>query len=606
MMTHLPVLCALFLLNPSPTVGLQLDLVQIRDVGQSAGGTPEEYCDAEEIVLNSPTSTNLDTGDRTIRFPNAKPGVDMLLTASDSYETNKPDKNGKQGEFGVINMKPGTAAEFTFTFVSTGTTSPVTIDKVSLSFFDQDEHKGGAGRSEIETCNVDTAFLAINTELSGSKNGNCYKTRSCEFGNKHNNPNDPKDLLDDHFKRATTFSYSQTSSITVKIDVAAAKGAGRNFQFSMDPVVACKKTTTTTTTQFDGFPSSCPNPSGAWKGCNCRQDPYCDTSFAGQAFWHHGFGVFRAAKTTTGDEIQGFQCPYGRYKQFVAIICGVAVKMGKNLITYIGSDLTRGDRPPLLTVNGKSESHDGKHRVSGGVVMPNNANIYQNDYSEVCIYDDARTFNVQMGLEHAKVFEINWKLHMADNVMDTSSPASCKDGSASFDTSSHVAKDRVDLKDSLFSMKEVDYICSNAFNVEWDPYDYYDDSKAHGSGCDFAAELEKWKHPVMSNQALCDATHTKFADAQSACSGIQRAEFLNACLFEYCNDKGAGDAAEVSNKIEEGLVKDEIDEIESHERVFFFLRNAAMTIPTAIRAFPLRHQRQRQHRSHRANPRNLR
>jgi len=252
MMYRLATLSVLFFFNPSPAAGLQFgldNLRQIRDVGQGAvaQGTPEEYCDAGSLTLNEPVSSSLHTGDRTIRYPSVKPGVDVILTASASYETNVPNKNGKAGNFGAINIKPGTSAEFTFTFVTAGTTSPVTMDKVSLSFFDQDEHKEGSARSEIETCKVDAGFLALNTELSGKKSGNCYKTRSCEFGNKHNNPHDPKDLLDDHYKRASTYSYSSTSSITFKISVGAAKGKGRNFLFSFDPVNACLKTTTTTT-----------------------------------------------------------------------------------------------------------------------------------------------------------------------------------------------------------------------------------------------------------------------------------------------------------------------------------------------------------------------
>merc|ERR1719456_1011525 len=171
-MPQLATLCALFLFHPSPTAGLQFGLDNLRknrEVGQGAAaqGTPEEYCDADELTLN------------------------------------QPDKCGKQGLFGNINMAPGTASTFTITFVTAGTTSPVTMDKVSLSFFDQDEHKEAAARSTIETCQVDASFLAINTELSGAKDGNCYKTVSCEFGNKHNNPNDPKNLLDDHYKRAS-------------------------------------------------------------------------------------------------------------------------------------------------------------------------------------------------------------------------------------------------------------------------------------------------------------------------------------------------------------------------------------------------------------------
>jgi hypothetical protein len=196
MMSHLPTLCVLLLLSPS--AGLQFGLDNLRasrEVGQiaAAQGTPEEYCDAEKLTLNTPTGGGtLHTGDRTIRFPNAKPGVDVLLQASQEYETNKANKNGKQGNFANINMKPGVAATFTITFVTSGTTNPVTLDKVSLSFFDQDEHKEGAARSQIETCKADASFLAINTELSGAKDGNCYKTVSCEFGNKHNNPQDPQ------------------------------------------------------------------------------------------------------------------------------------------------------------------------------------------------------------------------------------------------------------------------------------------------------------------------------------------------------------------------------------------------------------------------------
>jgi hypothetical protein len=79
--------------------------------------------------------------------------------------------------------------------------------------------------------------------------------------------------------------------------------------------------------------------------------------------------------------------------------------MGKNVITYLGSNF-QPSTTPTLTINGETKAYTAKHRVAGGVVMTSHLDAYTNDKDEVCIYDDARTYNVQMGIQVSSIFEI--------------------------------------------------------------------------------------------------------------------------------------------------------------------------------------------------------
>lgn len=556
------------------------------------GADAQEFCEAEELALNSPTVNNLGgsaPGPKVIRFPSVKAGVDLLLSASDDYTPRDAGKNGLKNGFGNINMKTGTSADLTFTFVAAGTDDPVVVPAASLTFYDMDEGKNGKSRGTVESCGVAQSFIPASTELAQQFQGDCVKTSTCKRGKKGNDPPNAVGLNDDHLKRAMTLSYKGKSSFSVRMAIGKGhKKSGRNFMFALAAVGACRLTTTTTT---EPIPTTqpvphCPAPTGPYRFCNCHGDPACDSYFLEGKKWypHHGFGVFWAAKAKNGDGVQIFQIPYHVSMPKIANIGGIAVKMGGEIITYTASDWEpwegenwKGLGVPKVKINDdeyKADTVSVKTKAGYVVNIPadkDNAdfkhtqmfNFNKNDGNGICIGDDAHTFQVSIfqRLAHPPV-EFGWRINMADSVMDQTKNGKgygqiCMDGPTYDAPNGDVVNgQRVPYNASWFSWQDLDDLCSKTMG--------------RAGGCSEAEDQVDVK-PVKTNEDLCAALNIPWADAEAACSGITKPAFLNACTFEYCNDQGQGNPKEVAEQIEKEVEAAQANADESHANELDFV-----------------------------------
>lgn len=560
---------------------LQMHAVAKRDTVDQTGPGEDavKFCAAERLVLNNPSVNNLDgsnaAGEKVIRYPGVKSGVDLIIEAGDDYVPANPSLNGLKDGFGRINMKVGTGSHFKFTFVSAGTSNPVVLPAASITLYDLDEGKRGRGRSTIESCGTAASFIPVQTELAQQFKGDCVKTTTCKWGKKKNEPPNPTTLNDDHLARAITMSYEQTSSFTIRWDMTH-RPKGRNLQFALEALAACAKTTTTTTspiptTQPD---PDCPTPNGPYKFCNCREDPNCDTSFLQGiqgAHKHAGMGIFWAAKNKNGDGVQVWQAPYTNWQGShitIAIIAGVAVKVGNDIVTYSPTTFKNNNGIPKVMVNNQTnDARTVKQKLKTGYVSATgrspvwSAKYGAGDSDTICVGDDARTFRVSVAKRDPYgAVEFHWKINMLDSAIDDTNLGGgygqiCLDGAAYDGQGGRVENmQRVSYNQSFFSYQVMDEICNSPL------------MKDVGRCDDAANHLSGLKHPVKTNEDLCEELDVPWADAQAACAGITRPLFLEACLFEFCNDRGAEDAKELAQLEEENLQAEEEGVAESHEQ----------------------------------------
>jgi len=538
----------------------RLELLQTRAVVHSLEGVevnPEDFCTDEKLVLNEPKSKDI-TG-QGIRYPNVKDGVDLVITAGEGYEVHKEKFNGLYKGFGSINMMSGSATELTFKFVQTGTDNPVQMPKVSVTWYDLDEGQEGRSRGSLETCDAAGSFLPATTELSQVRGGNgCYKTSTCKFGRKGNGPKSINDISADAFSRTVTYSYSSKSEFKVRLGSAAGFN-GRNYQFSLDPINACKMTTTTTTA---GPQPLCNLPAGGHTICNMRQDPYADRVFAGAGGFMRSYGVHRMARSTDGSiEVQSFTCPVNKQAGQIAIICGLAVKVGDTTVTYVPSATQRTFKPKV-TVNGVNQPVTSSQRTDDASILP--APVAQNgvllpfssETDIMCVHDNDAKFTISMGERSGhnagfggpNFFEIDWKIFMNDAVIDKSATW-CGLGINAVGEQARIPMH--DLEQNLFSAKEVDFLCKNLMGAQ--PCQDWEDKLAFD---------------VNSNQDLCEATGTEYQKAFDACRGFANPKVENACIFEYCQDGGKGKHRQEAQEGEDNLEEGDLEVANIHDRDF--------------------------------------
>lgn len=348
-------------------------------------------------------------------------------------------------------------------------------------------------------------------------------------------------------------------------------------------------TTTTTTTGTVALPKTCPNVVGPHKFCNCRKDPSCDTSFAGEypdstgamitSFNHFGLGVFEIARSKNGFVMQAFQCPHTGYAYDVSVVCGVALKIGDDVVTYLSDQNMHRGAKPILRINGEDVSHTESHRLKSGYAIPATKGAWEFNPGQwqVCIGDNEKTFHLIVEFDKSRFTEINWKVAMADDQIDwndfrngTYYGNTCQDGHKSFraqDWRCTAAKqcdekqwnsDRVTMENTLFTAKEYDHLCKFGFlgQAPWGEMRV----EKHGvtKGCDFADQVDKHRKNVgFSNADMCERFGIDYQKAQSECSQLHNPVFQQACEFEFCNDLGAPGAAKRSVREMRDILKDE-------------------------------------------------
>jgi len=209
---------------------------------------PEEVCN-EAVKMNTLTVTqnNLggvgpDQGAEEIRYSNAAVvngrTVDLVLTTDGDFKTHKASKNGNSGAFGILNVKCGTSVTVNMKVVDSENGSPVTLDKVALTWYDMDEGKKEKGRATVTTCGSTGAIVSENTELTVKREGQCSSATSSVPGTGKDNPTSPHTLDSVQIARAVTLPFEGVSEWSSTLSLA--KGyKGRNFLFALEPSVAC-------------------------------------------------------------------------------------------------------------------------------------------------------------------------------------------------------------------------------------------------------------------------------------------------------------------------------------------------------------------------------
>jgi len=191
-------------------------------------------------------ATFMDLGKSTLVYNNLagkKPGPKEMVFASaatfegaavdlvvkfkhGNYTPPSPAKNGKFGDLGQINMGGGDEARFSFTFVETGTKTPVELPDFFFSFFDIDQTADG---SEVLT--VDSGrgkyFLSEASTLTATATHGKVTFTSGAYGNDDDNKRTMRNV--DKDKAVTLYFKDPVSSFT--ITYAAISHTGRNFQF---------------------------------------------------------------------------------------------------------------------------------------------------------------------------------------------------------------------------------------------------------------------------------------------------------------------------------------------------------------------------------------
>jgi len=209
---------------------------------------PEEVC-SKSTKMNTLTVTqnNLggvgpDSGREEIRYGNAAvvngQTVDLVLTTDGEFKSSKPAKNGNAGPFGILNVKCGSSVTVNMKVVDSESGAPVTLEAVSLTWYDLDEGKKEKGRATVTTCGSTGAMVSTNSELTVVREGDCSSATSSTAGTGKDNPKSPHALDNIQLSRSLTLPFKQVSEWSSTLSLA--KGyKGRNFMFALEPSVAC-------------------------------------------------------------------------------------------------------------------------------------------------------------------------------------------------------------------------------------------------------------------------------------------------------------------------------------------------------------------------------
>lgn len=108
------------------------------DCGCSRGAAAKLDIAAATIPANNLQSFGVGSIRYSSGVSSAGEPFDLVVTANDGYLANNLAKNGKQGSFGVINIKVNTTTTFRFSIVRPGTDTPLTLAEVHMATFDLD------------------------------------------------------------------------------------------------------------------------------------------------------------------------------------------------------------------------------------------------------------------------------------------------------------------------------------------------------------------------------------------------------------------------------------------------------------------------------------
>merc|ERR1719454_213107 len=227
-----------------------MSLLQSHATRSNIAKSTRNVCDSNPVLqLVTPTYSNLggkgpDAGEKGLLYPNAGVingvSVDVKMTSMGPYDPFSPAQNGVAGSLGQVNLKLNTQSTFLFSLVESGTSNPVKVEGMSITFLDIDEGKRGKGRGTVSACGVQ-ASLTTDTELTSSVDGDCASVSSAKKGTGKDNPTSTTGLTDAQLAKIASFNYGAGSSFKVTLSLAPKGKTGRNFAFAFEPVIPCSQ-----------------------------------------------------------------------------------------------------------------------------------------------------------------------------------------------------------------------------------------------------------------------------------------------------------------------------------------------------------------------------
>jgi len=144
----------------------------------------------------------------------------------------------RNAEIGTLGVRAGTAQEFEFQFVQTGTDTPASPQNLMMTFLDLDQGKKNRQRESVKVCGSGNAVTTDDTELDIQTNGDCIEVTSTTAGTGKDNPDSIEGMS--QLQRARTVAFEVTGSTFTATLAVSKKGRNpRRFNFGGHPSVAC-------------------------------------------------------------------------------------------------------------------------------------------------------------------------------------------------------------------------------------------------------------------------------------------------------------------------------------------------------------------------------
>jgi len=196
----------------------------------------QEQLDFTRLVTNNLGGTGPQDGEQGMRFSSVRAGVDMTITCNPYSNAKKSDKNAVENSIATISMPRKTSSDCTFQFVQTGTSNPVVVTNVGISFFDLDQgKKPKRGFEAVTICDAHVVSSGDASELSQTKDGqDCDRFQSSSFGTGKDNPRSIKELTDVQKARTASAYWASASSFTISLENNMR--STRSFQFTGAPL----------------------------------------------------------------------------------------------------------------------------------------------------------------------------------------------------------------------------------------------------------------------------------------------------------------------------------------------------------------------------------
>lgn len=150
--------------------------------------------------------------------------------------------NGPGSKFMGINLREGTEVTLKFTVTERGSTAPIRLNKMDLTFFDLDTHRSGKEVEFVKMSGFKSQMLYEGTQLriTGDPSGVVTYTAT-QPGNASDNPTDPTNLTELQLQKAVSVEFEPFTEATVTLGSTQAHfvAGGRLFAFMGRPSVKC-------------------------------------------------------------------------------------------------------------------------------------------------------------------------------------------------------------------------------------------------------------------------------------------------------------------------------------------------------------------------------